>query len=349
MEEAVEDLGRRLSEICDESPFVANIVVIAVNCVSLLIVLIIGMISMRNVLNAQIYLPLKILYCSAIPSSALALSTLVTMYVQCYYFAASTANAIALYCFIVVTALSAFSLLCSLGTLVLRSISTFDKSAYRMSIRIRIGIWSLFISMILIIVLMIGMLLWLSLSSPLLNGTYFNIAYPVLGFLFIMLYLMASGWTVHFFVSALLNLGRSRTSSEWKRGERLNADQLKLVDLTARYLYLFVIAAVSSFVTVIIGMVLSIFLFLPNYIFAISAGTDFCVNIVCLYLQYNFAAEHYDTFCCGMDHCCRVVMMRLMETSDANIENTQYALCPEKESAEPIQPEDTTLNEADID
>ena len=84
----------------------------------------------------------------------------------------------------------------------------------------------------------------------------------------------------------------------------LNDKQLKLLNLAAKYILLFFVAILSSIFTVFLAF------FIVSWIFGgIFASIDLCVNLLCLYLQFAFAANHYGKCCGYLDSRCRAMVL----------------------------------------
>merc|ERR1719397_2102890 len=105
-------------------------------------------------------------------------------------------------------------------------------------------------------------------------------------------------------------LGKSRTKKQIKifceeEPIALNQMQNNLMDLSAKYVSLFLLASLSSAIAMFSGFYesstdLRISLFL--------VPIDCCVNLLCIYLQYVFAEDHYQKYCGKLDWCCKKMM-----------------------------------------
>ena len=91
---------------------------------------------------------------------------------------------------------------------------------------------------------------------------------------------------------------------------RLDESQMLLVGATARYLSLFLIATLSSTITLSV-YALSSSLFEVE-IWSIVSAVDCSTNITCLYLQYAFAVDYYDLYCAKVSVCCKAAIIRRM-------------------------------------
>jgi len=81
--------------------------------------------------------------------------------------------------------------------------------------------------------------------------------------------------------------------------------QEKLINLSTKYVSLFLVASLSSFITLFSGFYesssgLRISLFL--------VPVDCVVNLLCIYLQYAFVEEKYERYCSKLDWGCKKIM-----------------------------------------
>jgi hypothetical protein len=133
-----------------------------------------------------------------------------------------------------------------------------------------------------------------------------------LGIVFMVVFAVSALCVVVSFLDKLFILGKARTKKQVKvfcetEPIGLNKMQQKLMNLSSKYISLFLMASFSSFITMFSGFYesasdLRISLFL--------VPVDCCVNLICIYLQYEFAVSHY-TKCCGkLDRCCKYIMTK---------------------------------------
>ena len=123
--------------------------------------------------------------------------------------------------------------------------------------------------------------------------------------IFFCVFCIGSAMAVYFFVSNLSKLAHAREQTLEKMNMteediRLDKFQLRLIHLAARYLLLYGIASLSS----ILLTVAAIFI-LGRTIVDIFVSIDFCINLICMYLQFGFAQEHYRGCCGCFDRMCR--------------------------------------------
>lgn len=171
-----------------------------------------------------------------------------------------------------------------LSTLVLRLHKTFSKSTYEMS---KVVYWG-FIAMFLVEIALI--------IAVMLTG------YVVIGLAFYGLYIIGSILAVTFFVRSLSQLARCRAmtlreSVVTPDDIHLDSAQQKLVNLAAKYVLLFILAILSTISALII------YIMVPDLVSAVAA-LDFCVNLLCLHLQFHFATKQYHSLCGFLDKQC---------------------------------------------
>ena len=200
-----------------------------------------------------------------------------------------------------------------LATLVFRLHITFKDSSLRMSTR-TIYLFSilLIVCIIAAIVGIIGFQLQHSdFEQTVTIGRYLEIAYFLI---YLPLYFIGSIAAVRYFVCNLSKLAKLRASSlrdvTVKEDEiSLDTTQQRMVNVSAKYILLFCVAILSTLFTVM-G-----YMFLHQYpalavIMRMIWTFDFCLNLICLYLQFSFASEHYHTFCGCLDNICRKIVSK---------------------------------------
>ena len=126
---------------------------------------------------------------------------------------------------------------------------------------------------------------------------------------FLTVYIIASFLSVRFFVSNLSKLAKSQADSQRGRplsanAVTLNAKQLNLLNLSAKYILLFFLAILSSVLTVAVTYVISTEMGIA------FVSIDQCINLFCLHLQFGFAVEHYRKCCSCLDSRCRAAVLQ---------------------------------------
>lgn len=123
----------------------------------------------------------------------------------------------------------------------------------------------------------------------------------------------------------------------------LNETQCQLLRLSAKYVLLFFIALLASFLTIFFIFIVS------SECAGLFVSADICVNMLCLYLQFAFASKHYQ-ICCGcLDSRCRAVevkrMKRIMHSEALSLHKQVIAMSntmsntSEKNSKDSVQTE----------
>ncbi len=202
--------------------------------------------------------------------------------------------------------------ICLLAILVLRLHVTFGQTAYRMTKRTRcmlIGIFS---------ALCVLPLVWPITSASVTDfhdATASTHDYPdwhltvltMTSLSVFFLFATGSVLTVYHFVNNLRLLSRAAVTSQTtldgpESDISLNRNQQRYSTVAARSMLLFVTAILTT-LFIYFGFV---------WAFSVSSGVrnifmsmDFTINLLCVYLQFSFAGEHYQRFCGRLDGVCR--------------------------------------------
>ena len=202
-----------------------------------------------------------------------------------------------------------------LATLILRLHITFKHSAYRMTRTMYI--FHFIILSIWFLIIAFHPFLFLStfriddgLAHDALPEWFLEIAYG-LSTTCVGLFLLGSFVALRFFVNNLWKIAAARTVSQTKLSVdseevELDAKQQRLIDLSARNVMLFVIAAISTVIASLAAFVFNMGSGLRKNAFAI----DSAVNIWCLFLQFACAAEYYQIWCGCCDRRCSELISR---------------------------------------
>ena len=95
---------------------------------------------------------------------------------------------------------------------------------------------------------------------------------------------------------------------------KLNAQQEKILFITAKYVTLLAIAMISSWITMIFLITYSGLCGFGEYcsdtLFMVIQCTDSVINIICLYLQFPFAKNIYNKYCLCCRSCCLYMLTR---------------------------------------
>ena len=96
-------------------------------------------------------------------------------------------------------------------------------------------------------------------------------------------------------------LTKMRATSMQSGGSiEFNEQQKQLLHTTTKYVTLLSLAMLSSWMAILIGVILTASLGFSDEIFRtiiILENMDCKINILCLYLQYPFNREYYDKYC----------------------------------------------------
>ena len=124
-----------------------------------------------------------------------------------------------------------------------------------------------------------------------------------------LLYICVCALAVRLFVNNLSVIAKMQNRSQRDVTAKaedisLNDKQLELLNLAAKYILLFFVAILSTIVTFFLTFIVSL-------VFAgIFISIDLSVNVLCLYLQFAFAANHYGKCCGYLDSRCRAMVLK---------------------------------------
>jgi len=222
-----------------------------------------------------------------------------------------------------------------LATLVLRLHVTFRETVYKMTAN------TVRLFVVIFIILFVSGLSWL-IALILMFNDHENID-SIFGLLdvgsFFIVYNLGSFLAVRFFVNNLNKLAVSRVNSQRDVTRtpsadaiQLNKHQQKLLNLSAKYILLFVVSILSTILSTVLV------LFVSTEMADLFVSIDLCINLFCLYLQFAFAAGHYKKCCFRLDSRCRkTVSNRVKRAIHRN------ALCPPPSTA--VDSEQTHIEE----
>eukprot|EP01084_Bolivina_argentea_P180100 311146_1 len=223
---------------------------------------------------------------------------------------------------------SYFLLLFSLlTTLLLRLYHTFHGSSYEVPKCKQIIMWILYILFLLCATAAVAMFILLVYKSY--NNSNFvgSHAYVIFNWICVTLaclagiiYLFQSAWACYIFVNKLMliaNLGASSMISLKANSENendkitaysLNTKQTKLINSISKYVNLFCLATIGSIIVIIVLSGRKWFAKndqhrLHAQIYLIMSSIDALVNLICLYLQYQFNTFYYMKYCEFLERC----------------------------------------------
>lgn len=127
-------------------------------------------------------------------------------------------------------------------------------------------------------------------------------------FVSLLFYVIGSILAVTYFIGNLSKLAKMQSNSERvvsadAESISLNARQIKLLTLAAKFIVLFLVAIISTIFAVILISAVS------WKMAGLFYSWDLCLNLVCLYLQFSFADEQYRKYCRRLDTRCRAMVL----------------------------------------
>ena len=120
-------------------------------------------------------------------------------------------------------------------------------------------------------------------------------------------YVFGSALAVCFFARNLSKLAESmdvpqRESPAKAEDVSLDAKQQRLLDLSGKYMLLFLVVVLSTILS------LSLLITVSTEMGGLFFPLDYCVNLFCLYLSFGFANEQYLRLCRCLDSRCKAVV-----------------------------------------
>ena len=123
-------------------------------------------------------------------------------------------------------------------------------------------------------------------------------------------YIVGCALTVRIFVVNLSTVAKMQSCSHRDVSPKaedisLNEKQQRLLHLSAKYILLFFVAMfLTAFIFILVFIVSS------ELLEALFISIDYCVNVLCMYLQFAFAAKQYQKCCGYLDSRCREMETR---------------------------------------
>ena len=263
---------------------------IAVNVIGLVIVLLIGtMATLRFMRMSKMNKSLKILFYVSVLASILTLLSIGIVFMVCFGDNSDEEVSLSglLPFFSLIGYLTLF--MCVLGTLLVRLHITFEQSMYRMSKQTK----NIFITLYCIIILLTltAIAIWAYLFFQRNLGkiiTWLTVVW-ILFLSICFLYITTAIAAVWIFCSNLLKL--ATLESPTSDPSDFNATQMRLVNMSTKYITLFCISAVCIFACLMVHIVYH-YAKLPYHLDILSTSVDCVISIVCLYMQYAFASKY---------------------------------------------------------
>ena len=204
---------------------------------------------------------------------------------------------------------------CVLGIFLLRLYVTFLDSQFALSPMKRIILGIAYCSMVIMWIVQILLLFHIVFVQQRYTEESFVIPLFLwsLMLLTLILFVVLSIWTVFEFCRNLLLTAKMR--SNWTRTKGLDTKQHQIINVSSKYLSLFMFAACTTLFNFGIFSLCTYNDLDPS----ILVGMDCIVNVLCLFLQYGFAAIYYYRYCRRLDVCCRRIMTWRMGKHDQEI------------------------------
>ena len=293
------------SSCTDESyDFTEDFLYVATSSLAFIIIVIFAYFGCRGLYQyEQMIFPLKMLFYLASTSSVC--FTILSIITICLCL--SSHKKAALIVGSISTFIYAFLFLCIWANLILRLFVAFRGSSYRMPVLYQRGYSIVLVYLVLNAFATSVCQLLMLVGMGIAPSIWFQFG---LGIAFMVVFALSAMVAMCTFMSNVFVLGKARTKKQIKpfcedETIGLNEMQQKLMDLSSKYVSLFMIASISSAVTLFSGFYesasdLRISLFL--------VPIDCCVNLICIYLQYAFADKQYRKYCGKLDWSCKKMM-----------------------------------------
>lgn len=215
-----------------------------------------------------------------------------------------------------------FLLQCVLGVFILRLVDTFRESSLRLSSIKQNTMGFLFVVL---------QLLWFAEFALTSRIAFFLnrdtnraliIPYWLLSLylLSMILFVALCIWTVCEFCHNILHT--AKLFSKFTATKGLDKKQLAIIDLSSKYLSLFIISLCSTLINFFIFSLFNSLGWDSTMLF----GVESVVNLLCLLFQYDFAEVYYYRYCNRMDICCRSSLTWQMDKHDEAVKARQAVM-----------------------
>lgn len=192
---------------------------------------------------------------------------------------------------------------------------TFRDTTYELSNTKRKIIWTLFLmdNLLYITAFTVTSFLMFATNRDSESPLVFSLWLWIMYLSSVLLLCIVAIWTVTEFCRNLLRTAKSY--SLYSETEGLDTKQMQIIDVSAKYLSLYMFANVCTIIH------FSVFSFLYRHEMDTGTfmGIDCIVNLICLYLQLPFCDSYYYKYCRKVDICCRWIMMRNLGKHDQAI------------------------------
>jgi len=193
--------------------------------------------------------------------------------------------------------------LCLVLTVVLRLRITFEGSVWKLSHRVQVG-FAVSLSAWVCVLVAINITYYFGVYQ---HDAAMWIATGYLLKISVLIFFTSSASAVYLFVRNLMRLAESQASSMDLGNPKVNQRQLQMIQLSTKYLVLFLFAVLSSFLTNVVCETLG------DGMWGILPPIDLCVNVLCLFLQYPIAQTQYRFACNKVDLCVADLLRRRIE------------------------------------
>jgi len=303
----METLHFRASPLeCFNVIFVDDVLSTAVHCVGLPVVAFIGFKTHRQFRGMEIHRGLKLLFYAAVLSSCIASICGICQNVLC------VVMGVWWWWTTMVAFISAYALLlqCVLGMLLLHLFQTFRDSPFELPAPKRVALCFSFALMTAIWALQIVLLCHSVLVS---EEHSLSLSVWALMLSATIIFVVLSLWTVLEFCHRLLLTAKS--VSRWTQKSEVEAKQQPIINVSAKYLALFVVAMVSTVLNFGAFSLCALYRLDPT----IALGLDCITNVICIFLQFSFSADIYYRYCRRLDACCRRAISQCLDSGEGSV------------------------------
>eukprot|EP01083_Nonionella_stella_P148965 472457_1 len=304
--------------ICDPSTSISSVEItsIVIASVMLTITILIAIASIKAMKRkTAMKKVLKWLFVSSMIALCTYLLCTIALALTCEY--ATNPDAISMIPMTVILFSYYFMALNLLGSLLYRLYITFDDSMYRISTVPRYILNVLFVTCVFLMLPTVGIYASCIPSSDR-SEVQQRILYAIYcGLASFIFYIITAVIIVSLFAKNMLLLSKSRASSKrniTQENPQLNQRQMLFINQISRYVSLFSMAMLSTFVTVtsvmLAGIVPSSLKGKTVQLMLISISIDGTVNMSCLALQYTFTNEFYHRHCKWIECCWKAIFIK---------------------------------------
>ena len=239
--------------------------------------------------------------------------------------------------FSTITVATYFLLLMTLlTTLLFRLRSTFQGSIYEITLKKQCCFAILYVSCILFAMLSVTLFIlilyagyydyqWLGSYAHYVIDTILVTSACIAG----LIYVFTAIWACYLFTNNLMciaRLNKDNNDDDETGNCELNERQKKMISNITRYVSLFCVATLTSFICVV---VISSRRYVDRWegkegqIYGTSTIIDSVINMICLYFQYSFNVTYYETYCKCLEKCWAPYFIKKARSNVNRISNNQ--------------------------